>query len=60
MDPEGYFLDFAKKKLLSNPNQLLKDLIGYDKDNIPQATVNKVTPLMDNPEMAQDKITAVS
>lgn len=52
MDPEGYFFDIAKKKLLSNPNQLLKWLIEYDKDNIPQTTVSKVTPLMDLPEMA--------
>ena len=60
MDPEGYFFDLTKKRLLSNPNQLLKDLIGYDKDNIPETTVKKVTPMMDLPEMAQDKISAVS
>ena len=60
MDPEGYFFDLTKKRLLSNPNQLLKDLINYDKDNIPESTVQKVTPMMDLPEMAQDKITAVS
>ena len=60
MDPEGYFFDFTKKRLLSNPNQLLKNLIEYDKDNIPEAVVQKVTPLMDLPEMATEKISAVS
>ena len=60
MDPEGYFFDFSKKILLANPNKLLKDLITFDKDHIPEATVAKVTPLMDLPEMAADRITAVS
>lgn len=60
MDPEGYFFDIAKNDLLSNPNQLLKDLIGYDKDNIPEAIVQKVKPLMSLPEMEPDKISNVS
>ena len=60
LDPEGYFFDITKKQLLSNPNQLLKDLINYDKDNIPEATVQKVAPLMDLPEMAADRISSVS
>jgi len=46
--------------LLANPNKLLKDLIGYDKDNIPEAIIQKVTPQMDLPEMQPDKIGAVS
>ena len=60
MDPEGYFFDWTKKILLSNPNKLLKDLISYDKDNIKEQIIQKVTPLMDLPEMAADKIQAVS
>lgn len=60
MDPEGYFFDLTKKQLLSNPNALLKNLINYDKDNIPEATVQKVSPMMDLPEMATEKISAVS
>jgi dynein heavy chain len=35
-------------------------LINYDKDNIPDSTIQKVAPIMENPEMAADKITAVS
>lgn len=60
MDPEGYFFDFTKKRLLSNPNKLLKDLIEYDKDNIEEKVVKTVTPLMELPEMAAEKITATS
>lgn len=60
MDPEGYFFNIAKKDLLSNPNKLLKDLITYDKDNIDPSIVQRVTPLMDLPEMAQDRISSVS
>lgn len=60
IDPEGYFFDITKNDLLSNPNQLLKDLIGYDKDNIPEATVQKVKPLMMLPEMETEKISNVS
>ena len=60
MDPEGYFFDIAKKELLSDPNKLLKDLIEYDKDHIPESTILKVTPLMDLAEMAAEKIANVS
>jgi len=60
MDPEGYFFDWTKKILLANPNKLLQQLISYDKDNIAEAIIQKVTPLMDLPEMATDKIAAVS
>jgi hypothetical protein len=44
-DPEGWF-ELAKKELLNNPNNFLKELIGYDKDNIPDAMVDKVKPMM--------------
>ena len=60
MDPEGYFFDFTKRRLLSNPNKLLKDLIEYDKDNIEEKVVKTVGPLMELPEMAIEKITATS
>ena len=60
MDPEGYFFDWTKKELLKDPNKLLASLIGFDKDNIPDAVITKVTPLMDLPEMAVDRIASVS
>ena len=60
MDPEGYFFDFTKKRLLSNPNKLLKDLIEYDKDNIDEKVVKTVAPMMELPEMAIEKISATS
>ena len=46
IDPEGWFFEHAKKKLLSNPNKFLKDLIDYDKDHIPDSVITKVTPLL--------------
>ena len=60
MDPEGYFFDWTKKILLAKPQKLLDDLIGYDKDNIPEATIQKVVPLMELPEMEASKIQNVS
>lgn len=47
-DPEGFF-EFAKKqdKLLNNPNNFLKELKGYDKDNMPEELILKVTPILD-------------
>jgi len=60
MDPEGYFFEHTKKILLANPNKLLKDLIEFDKDNIPDEVVKKVKPLLDLPEMAADRIHSVS
>lgn len=45
VDPEGFFIQ-AKKELLSNPKSFLQSLIDYDKDNIQDALVQKVKPLM--------------
>ena len=60
MDPEGYFFDIGKNVLLKDPNKLLTALIEYDRDNIPESTIAKVTPLMDLPEMSAEKIQSVS
>ena len=60
LDPEGYFFDWTKKILLANPAKLLRDLIAYDKDHIDEAIIQKVTPQMDLPEMAPERIGAVS
>ena len=51
LDEHGYFFDITKKDLLSNPNKFLQQLIEYDKDNIPESVVQKVTPMMELPEM---------
>ena len=45
-DPEGWF-DLSVKELLDNPNRFLESLIKYDKDNIPEAVIQKVKPLME-------------
>jgi dynein heavy chain len=54
-DPEGYF-ELAKKDLLGNPKKFLTDLIEYDKDNIPDALVAKVKPMMDLEALTEAKI----
>jgi len=45
VDPEGFFIQ-AKKELLVNPKDFLRQLIEYDKDNIQDSLVQKVKPLM--------------
>ena len=60
MDPQGYFFDTTKKDLLSNPGKFLLELIDFDKDNISEDIIKKVTPFMSAPEMETTKIEAVS
>jgi dynein heavy chain len=60
IDPEGWFFEHAKKKLLSNPNAFLKNLIDYDKDHIPEAVITKVTPFLEAPELDPAAIAKVS
>jgi hypothetical protein len=45
VDPDGFFMQ-AKKELLNNPKDFLRQLIEYDKDNIADALVQKVKPFM--------------
>lgn len=54
-DPDGYF-ELAKKTLLNDPKGFLKDMLGYDKDNIPDALVVKVKPLTEKDEVKIDKV----
>jgi dynein heavy chain len=54
-DPEGYWA-LSLAKLLSNPNQFLKDLLSYDRDNIPDSLVAKVKPMMELEEMSENSI----
>jgi dynein heavy chain len=57
-DPTKTHLDFwepAKKNLLSDMNFLQK-LKDYDKDNIAASTINKLRPLLENPEFTPDNV----
>ena len=54
-DPDGWF-ELSKKDLLGNPKKFLTDLIEYDKDNIPDALITKVKPLMDLEALTEAKI----
>ena len=49
MDPEGWF-ELAKKELINDPGVFLKNLIEYDKDNIPDSLIAKVEPMMEKEE----------
>mmetsp|Transcript_23863 Transcript_23863/g.43710 ORF Transcript_23863/g.43710 Transcript_23863/m.43710 type:complete len:2143 (+) Transcript_23863:3-6431(+) len=52
---EDNYWEAAKKELLIDP-KLLDRMVCYDKDNIPDAVINKVRPLYDDPEFEPDKI----
>lgn len=58
-DPDGYF-EQAKAQLLSNPKKFLTDLIEYDKDNIPDALVARVKPMMEIEALAEAKVKSAS
>ena len=58
-DPEGYF-ELSKLKLLNDPKKFLTDLIGYDKDHIPDVLIAKVKPLMEKEEMSEKKVANAS
>ena len=58
-DPDGYF-DLAKKTLLNNPKEFLNQMLIYDKDNIPDALISKVKPLMEKDEVKIDKVRGAS
>ena len=46
--------------LLGNPNQFLKDMIGFDKDNIDEKIVRKVNSLLAGPSFSMADIAAAS
>jgi dynein heavy chain len=58
-DPDGYF-ELAKKELLSNPKGFLANLINFEKDNMPDALIQKVIPMMDLEALSEDKIKKAS
>ncbi|KXS21750.1 hypothetical protein M427DRAFT_107149 [Gonapodya prolifera JEL478] len=46
--------------LLGDPQKFLESLFSYDKDNIPEATVQKIKPYIDSPEFQPAQIARVS
>lgn len=58
-DPEGWF-ELSKQKLLSEPKKFLENMINYDKDNIPDALVAKIKPMMEKEELSEAKVKSAS
>eukprot|EP00930_Biecheleria_cincta_P008307 TRINITY_DN10972_c0_g1_i1.p1 TRINITY_DN10972_c0_g1~~TRINITY_DN10972_c0_g1_i1.p1 ORF type:complete len:3080 (-),score=708.03 TRINITY_DN10972_c0_g1_i1:231-8642(-) len=57
-DGKGKIDDYweaAKKELLVDPN-LLKQMVDFDKDNIPESVITKVKPLYDDPAFDPEAI----
>ena len=58
-DPEGYW-KLSLETLLKDPKGFLQSMINYDKDNIPDALINKVKPLMADEAMQDARIKGAS
>jgi len=58
-DPRGWF-ELAKKELLNNPNNFLKEMIGYDKDNMCDNMITRVEPMLEREEISEDKVNSTS
>lgn len=50
----------ASKKLLNDPSKFLDSLLTYDKDNIPDATIQKVEPYIAMEEFTPAAVSKVS
>ncbi|KAG3085473.1 Dynein heavy chain 1, axonemal [Phytophthora cactorum] len=50
------YWEVAQKVVLSNANKFLENLLGFDKDNIPDAIITKVTPSMEDPNFTPEAI----
>jgi dynein heavy chain len=48
------------KKMLGDPKALLDAMFGFDKDNIPERTIKKIQPIIDDPDFDPKKIESVS
>jgi dynein heavy chain len=58
-DPDGWF-ELSKQKLLSEP-KALQDMINYDKDNIADALIAKIKPMMEKrKELSEKKVQSAS
>lgn len=61
IDPEGFFEQSKKEeKILKNPTNFLKELKSYDKDNMPEALIEKIKPLLELEEMTEKKVKSAS
>lgn len=58
-DPEGYWA-LSLQKFLSAPKDFLKMLVNYDRDNIPDALIKKVVPLVEQEVMTEHRIRGAS
>ncbi len=58
-DPEGYW-ELAKNKFLSDPKAFLTSLVKYNRDEIPDALIKKVQPLMAEDVMTEARIKGAS
>lgn len=58
-DQHGFF-ELSRLTLLGNPNQFLKDMIGYDKDNIDEKIVRKVNSMLASPSFSMSDIAQAS
>lgn len=58
-DPDGYF-ELSKKTLLNEPKGFLQSMKDYDKDNIPDALIQKVTPMMERDEVKIEQVRKAS
>jgi dynein heavy chain len=50
------FWDVSKKQVLNNPDELLKQLFDFDKDNIPDKIIRDVAPLMEKDEFLPENV----
>jgi dynein heavy chain len=58
-DPEGYWA-LSLQKFLNDPKKFLNSLVTYDRDNIPDALIKKVVPLVEQDVMTEQRIKAAS
>ncbi|CAF0752073.1 unnamed protein product [Brachionus calyciflorus] len=52
--------DWAQSKALLGDANFLKNLLAFDKDNIPEARIKKLKPYIDNPKFIPEEVAKVS
>jgi len=50
----------AKQSILANPRKLLDDMKGYEKENIPEATVKRVNAILAGDDFTLEKAKGAS
>jgi len=58
-DPEGYF-EMARTELLNKPRNFLQMMRNYDKDNIPESTVNSARRIINREDFTMEKVKSAS